>query len=406
MKLIVGLGNPGEKYAGNRHNIGFMAVDEMARGYSFGAWKKRFQGLAAEGLIGAEKCILLKPGTYMNESGRSVGEAARFYKLSAGDVIIIHDELDLKPGTVRVKTGGGNAGHNGLKSISAHIGNDYTRVRLGIGHPGDKALVTNYVLQDFAKADKQWLDSFLEGIARGMARLAEGGEAAFLSEAARGRAVSPAAAKLNGATAPEGKIEAAAPKIEAVPAQEKATVSAASRPIEAMPAVQVPVFASREAGGGAAVSRAVIMPEPDRRAPIAAEVAPQIPAAAKSGVAPVLEPAPAARIEPAPALSPKVELEQAQPEPEPAAAPVLEPLPAARIEPSPAKVEYEQVLEPAAPAPKIEPTPSARVELAPAPAQKAPAKAAKVQPAPAEKKKRMGFFTWWFRKRIRGGAPY
>src|SRR5215470_2966348 len=215
MKLIVGLGNPGEKYARNRHNIGFMAVDELARGYSFGAWKRRFQSLAGEGQIGSAKCILLKPATYMNESGRAVGDAMRFYKLSAGDVIVIHDELDLKPGTVRVKTGGGNAGHNGLKSISAHIGNDYMRVRLGIGHPGDKALVTNYVLQDFAKADREWLEPFLEGIARGMARLVEGGEAAFLSEAARGRGPSPAAAKLNGgAASAEAKIEAVVPKIE------------------------------------------------------------------------------------------------------------------------------------------------------------------------------------------------
>ena len=141
MKLIVGLGNPGDKYAGNRHNIGFMAVDEIARGYSFGPWKKRFQGLAAEGQIGTEKCILLKPATYMNESGRAAGEAMRFYKLTPADVIAIHDELDLKAGMVRVKTGGGNAGHNGLKSLSAYIGNDYKRVRLGIGHPGDKALV-------------------------------------------------------------------------------------------------------------------------------------------------------------------------------------------------------------------------------------------------------------------------
>ena len=139
MKLIVGLGNPGDKYAGNRHNIGFMAVDEIARGYTFGPWKKRFQGLTAEGQIGTEKCILLNPATYMNESGRAAGEAVRFYKLSPAEVIVIHDELDLKAGVVRVKSGGGNAGHNGLKSLSAYIGNDYKRVRLGIGHPGDKA---------------------------------------------------------------------------------------------------------------------------------------------------------------------------------------------------------------------------------------------------------------------------
>ena len=198
MKLIVGLGNPGDKYAANRHNIGFMTVDEIARGYTFGPWKKRFQGLTAEGQIGTEKCILLKPMTYMNESGRAAGEAMRFYKLTPADVIVIHDELDLKAGTVRVKVGGGNAGHNGLKSLSAYIGNDYKRVRLGIGHPGDKALVVHYVLQDFAKADKQWLEPFLDGIARGMDRLVEGEDAAFLNEAARGRV----AAKLNGAAAP------------------------------------------------------------------------------------------------------------------------------------------------------------------------------------------------------------
>ena len=151
-----------------------MAVDEVARGYSFGPWKKRFQGLAAEGQIGFEKCLLIKPATFMNESGRSVGDAMRFYKLSPADVIVLHDEIDLPPGKIRVKTGGGNAGHNGLKSISAYIGNDYMRVRLGVGHPGDKALVANFVLQDFAKADKVWLVPLLEGIAHGMPRSGRG----------------------------------------------------------------------------------------------------------------------------------------------------------------------------------------------------------------------------------------
>ncbi len=197
MKLIVGLGNPGDKYSGNRHNIGFMAVDEIARGYSFAPWKKRFQGYTSEGQIGLERCILLKPSTYMNESGRAVGEAMRFYKLPLGDVIVIHDEIDLKPGVIRVKKSGGNAGHNGLKSISAHAGNDYVRVRLGIDHPGDRALVANYVLQDFAKSDREWLMPLLEGVARGMAKLVEGSDAAFLAEAARGRKPSTPAAKLN-----------------------------------------------------------------------------------------------------------------------------------------------------------------------------------------------------------------
>ena len=227
MKLVVGLGNPGEKYAGNRHNIGFMAVDEMARGYSFGPWKKRFQGYTAEGQIGLEKCILLKPSTYMNESGRAVGEAMRFYKLPISDVIVIHDEIDLKPGVIRVKKGGGNAGHNGLKSISAHAGNDYVRVRLGIDHPGDKALVAHYVLQDFAKSDREWLPVLLEGVARGMAKLVEGSEAAFLAEAARGRKPSTPAAKMNGA-APLPNSKAHAFLDETVPVQ--AEILAAGQP--------------------------------------------------------------------------------------------------------------------------------------------------------------------------------
>ncbi len=233
MKLIVGLGNPGDRYSRNRHNIGFMAVDEIARGYGFAPWKKRFQGATAEGQIGLEKCILLKPSTYMNESGRAVGEAMRFYKLQPGDVIVIHDEIDLKPGAIRVKKGGGNAGHNGLKSISAHVGNDYVRVRLGIDHPGDKALVANYVLQDFAKSDREWLPTLLEGVARGMAKLVEGSEAAFLSEAARGRKAATPAAKLNGSTHPASASPAAAVKIESSPAAGAlASLAAAVKQVE------------------------------------------------------------------------------------------------------------------------------------------------------------------------------
>jgi PTH1 family peptidyl-tRNA hydrolase len=219
MKLIVGLGNPGEKYALNRHNIGFLAVDEIARTYKFGPWKSRFHGNAAEGLISGEKCVLLKPSTFMNESGRAAGEAARFYKLGLGDVIVIHDELDLEPGKVKVKPGGGNAGHLGLKSVSAYIGNDYRRVRLGIGHPGDKALVSRYVLQDFPKADRAWLVPLLASIARGAARLVEGNDAAFLNEAARGRAAS--------AARPDGKSAVAAetPNASSLPATGKAPAS-------------------------------------------------------------------------------------------------------------------------------------------------------------------------------------
>src|SRR6056297_3617388 len=154
MLLFAGLGNPGTKYAGNRHNIGFMALDRIAADHGFGPWKAKFQGEIAEGRLGGEKLLLLKPMTYMNLSGQSVGEAMRFYKLAPGDVTVFHDELDLAPGKVRVKTGGGHAGHNGLRSIHQHIGESYARVRLGIGHPGRKELVSHYVLQDFPKSER------------------------------------------------------------------------------------------------------------------------------------------------------------------------------------------------------------------------------------------------------------
>src|SRR6267154_443357 len=151
MLLFVGLGNPGAKYARNRHNIGFMAVQAIARRHGFAPWRRRFQGVATEGTIGAERVLLLLPGTYMNESGRAVAEAAQFYKLALPDIVVLHDEIDLAPGKVRVKTGGGSAGHNGMRSISSHVGNDYRRVRIGVGHPGAKDLVHGYVLSDFAK---------------------------------------------------------------------------------------------------------------------------------------------------------------------------------------------------------------------------------------------------------------
>ncbi len=154
MLIIAGLGNPGAAYAGNRHNIGFMAADSVHRRHGFPPWRSRFQGHASEGMIRGERCLLLKPQTYMNESGRSVGEAARFLKVPLERIVVLHDELDLPPARIRVKTGGGNAGNNGLRSITALLGNDYRRVRLGIGHPGDKALVSNYVLADFAKSDR------------------------------------------------------------------------------------------------------------------------------------------------------------------------------------------------------------------------------------------------------------
>ena len=179
MLLFVGLGNPGERYVGNRHNIGFMAVQAIARRHEIAPWRRKFQGVAVEGAIGAEKLLLLLPGTFMNESGRAVAEAVNFYKLTPGQVVVFHDEAELSPGKVRLKLGGGNAGHNGLRSISEHIGNDYHRVRLGIGHPGDKKLMENYVLQDFAKDEKSWVEALCDIVADNVALLIEGKDSTF-----------------------------------------------------------------------------------------------------------------------------------------------------------------------------------------------------------------------------------
>ena len=182
MRLLVGLGNPGPRHAHNRHNIGFMAVDEIVRRYGFGPWRARFQGQVAEGRIGGEKLLAIEPQTYMNESGRAVGEALRFYKLEPEQAIVLHDEIDLKPGKVKVKRGGGPGGHNGLRSIDAHIGRDYWRVRLGVGHPGDKDLVHGHVLRDFAKADEDWLAKLLAAVAAELPVLLAGDERAFMSK--------------------------------------------------------------------------------------------------------------------------------------------------------------------------------------------------------------------------------
>ena len=184
MKLFVGLGNPGRDYAGHRHNIGFMALDRIAEDHGLGPWKQKFQGEVAEGRLGSDKVLLLKPGTFMNRSGQSVGEAARFYKIAPEDIVVFHDELDLAPGRLKVKQGGGHAGHNGLRSIHAHIGEAYGRVRLGIGHPGRKELVAGYVLHDFAKADQDWLDDLLRGISDGAPLLADGDNAGFMNKVA------------------------------------------------------------------------------------------------------------------------------------------------------------------------------------------------------------------------------
>ncbi len=179
MLLFVGLGNPGAKYARNRHNIGFVAVDEIARRHGFAPWRRRFQGETSEGTLDRERVILLKPTTFMNDSGRAVQEAANFFKLGAGEVTVFQDELELPPAKVRVKVGGGIAGHNGLRSVSSHIGNDYRRVRLGIGHPGIKELVHSHVLADFAKDEGSWVTALCEAVADNAGLLATGRDSTF-----------------------------------------------------------------------------------------------------------------------------------------------------------------------------------------------------------------------------------
>lgn len=184
MRLFVGLGNPGAGYAMNRHNVGFMAVDRIAADHGFSPWRAKFQGAVSEGRLGSERVVLLKPQTFMNLSGQSVGEAMRFLKIEPADVVVFHDELDLAPGRLRVKDGGGHAGHNGLRSLHQHIGDGYRRVRIGIGHPGHKDRVSPYVLSDFARADQDWLDDLLRGISDGAAALAAGDAARFMNAVA------------------------------------------------------------------------------------------------------------------------------------------------------------------------------------------------------------------------------
>jgi PTH1 family peptidyl-tRNA hydrolase len=179
MLLFVGLGNPGPDHVGNRHNIGFMVVQAIAKRHGFAPWRRRFQGVATEGTIGGERVLLLLPGTYMNESGRAVAEAANFYKLGLPQIVVFHDEIDLPPAKLRVKTGGGSAGHNGLRSITAHVGNDYRRVRIGVGHPGVKEMVQRYVLSDFAKNERDWVETLSDVIADSADLLAKGQDATF-----------------------------------------------------------------------------------------------------------------------------------------------------------------------------------------------------------------------------------
>ncbi|MCW8914880.1 MAG: aminoacyl-tRNA hydrolase [Magnetovibrio sp.] len=185
MFLVVGLGNPGEKYARNRHNIGFMAADEIVRRHSFPSYRAKFQGELSEGKIGTDKVLVLKPQTFMNESGRSVNEVVTFYKIAPENIIVLHDELDLAPGKLRVKRGGGHAGHNGLRSIHAHVGEGYARVRLGIGHPGSKDRVTGHVLKDFAKADQDWMVPQLDAVADNIDLILDGRDSDFMTRVAQ-----------------------------------------------------------------------------------------------------------------------------------------------------------------------------------------------------------------------------
>ncbi len=185
MRLFVGLGNPGAKYALNRHNIGFMAIDRIADDHGFSPFRAKFQGQVSEGRLGSDKVLLLKPDTFMNLSGQSVGDAMRFHKLDPADIVVFHDEIDLAPGKLKAKTGGGHAGHNGLRSLHAHIGPDYARIRMGVGHPGHKDAVAGYVLRDFAKADRDWLDDMLRGVSDGAEDLAHGDTSKFLNAVAQ-----------------------------------------------------------------------------------------------------------------------------------------------------------------------------------------------------------------------------
>jgi PTH1 family peptidyl-tRNA hydrolase len=185
MRLLVGLGNPGGTYARNRHNIGFMAADEIVRRHDFSAWRSKFQGVIAEGMVDGVKLLVLKPDTFMNLSGQSVAAAAKFHKIALGDIFVLHDDLDLAPGKVRVKQGGGNGGHNGLKSIDAHLGPDYWRIRMGIGHPGHRDAVLSWVLGDFAKADEGWLTAVIGGVDKYLPVLLAGAPERFMTDVAR-----------------------------------------------------------------------------------------------------------------------------------------------------------------------------------------------------------------------------
>jgi PTH1 family peptidyl-tRNA hydrolase len=244
MKLIVGLGNPGTAYARHRHNVGFMALERIAARHGLGPWRKRYRGLVAEGLMGGKRVMLLMPQTYMNDSGQAVGEAQRYLKIPESDIYVLHDEIDLAPGKLRVKVGGGNAGHNGLRSISAHVGNDYARVRIGVGHPGSKDAVVHYVLHDFSKAEQAWLEPMLDAIADAAGHLAAGDDARFLTDVARrlqgasGARQAPAPAPVAagaGAARPKAQPAAAAARPAAAAAQPPAAAVAKPSSAAAQP---------------------------------------------------------------------------------------------------------------------------------------------------------------------------
>ena len=231
MRLLVGLGNPGPKHRDNRHNIGFMAADEIVRRYNLSAPRSRFQSDTFEGTIDGEKVLLLKPTTFMNESGRAVGEAARFFKLDPEDIIVFHDEIDLAAGKVRVKRGGGHAGHNGLRSIQAHLSSpDYVRVRLGVGHPGDKEKVHGHVLSDFSKQDQKWVEAELDAIAQALPALFDGRDSDFMSQVtmavqqATGKGRKPSAKPAGGSGSEEPPKQDEAP---AKPAAQETSIGAA-----------------------------------------------------------------------------------------------------------------------------------------------------------------------------------
>ncbi|WP_159587057.1 aminoacyl-tRNA hydrolase [Chelativorans xinjiangense] len=228
MLLIAGLGNPGRQYENYRHNVGFMAADAIFRRHSFSPWSKKFSALVCEGRLGGEKVLLIKPQTYMNLSGQAIGEAMRFYKLEPADLIVLYDELDLAPAKVRVKVGGGAGGHNGIRSIDAHCGKDYRRVRIGIGHPGDKARVTGHVLGDFAKADRDWLEPLLEAIADNAEMLVKGDDSGFMNKvslAVKGKA-EPAGNERKPAAKGQSHIRQARPQKPSAPLPETGPMAA------------------------------------------------------------------------------------------------------------------------------------------------------------------------------------